>query len=295
MIAPTRKVLFLTLFAAAGPLSACSSASLKKSEPVDAAQPATRSSWHAPGAALPGVRADCTAWSSVVDGPYKYENNVWGSSKAKGKFQQCLLEREVAGRPERGWTWNFPGFDPSVFAYPQILFGWKPWSGGKPTDARFPMRVADARHITLHYQVETEAEGSYNLAPEIWLIENGQWSVAANPKLITAEVMFWMDYKSGARPAGTIVDTPQLDGVTYELWKADEIGDKGDGKGWVLYSFKSPTVQHQGTISVDQLLDHLVRAGHVDPNHYVASVEFGNEVMGGSGTTWIKRFEVEVR
>jgi len=254
-----------------------------------------RKTWRAPGKHEPGVKANCDAWANHFDGPYKYENNVWGADKAPGKFEQCLLTRQSAGRTEVGWTWNFPGFDPSVYAYPQILFGWKPWSGGKPTDARFPLRVADVRHIALHYQVETRASGAYNLAPEIWLTSSGAWSEKANPSLITAEVMFWMDYKSGARPAGRVVDTPTLDGVTYELWKADEIGDKGNGKGWVLYSFKSPTIQHQGTISIHELLGHLVRAKHVSPDHYVASVEFGNEVMGGTGTTWVKRFEVEVR
>ncbi len=249
----------------------------------------------APGKSAPGVTANCDAWSTAIVGPYKFENNVWGSKKTQAKFEQCLLTREGAQGTEHGWTWNWPGFDRTVFAYPQILFGWKPWSGGKPTDARFPLRVADARHVALHYAVETQAEGSYNLAPEIWLMEGGQSSASADPRRITAEVMFWMDYKAGARPAGEIISRPVLDGVTYELWKADEIGDKGDGKGWLLLSFKSPTIQHSGTISIHKMLEHLVEAKLIDPNHYVASVEFGNEVMGGSGTTWIKRFEVDVR
>ena len=76
---------------------------------------------------------------------------------------------------------------------------------GRRTLAHFNTRVA----------VETKAEGSYNLAPEIWLMEGGQSSVKADPRRITAEVMFWMDYKDGARPAGEIISTPTLDGVTY--------------------------------------------------------------------------------
>jgi hypothetical protein len=249
----------------------------------------------APGKTAPGVTADCTIWSTHVEGPYKYENNQWGHHKAKGKFEQCLLKRTVDGRFEVGWTWNWPGFDPSVFAYPQIMFGWKPWSGGKPSHPSFPLKVADARHLKLHYAVETQATGSYNLAPEIWLTSSNAWSEKPNPKLITTEIMFWMDYAQAARPAGRVIERPKIDGVEYELWKADTIGDKGDGTGWVLYSFKSPRVQHQSSIAIDALLSHMVSAGHVNPNEYVASVEFGNEVMGGSGTTWVKRFEIEVK
>lgn len=238
----------------------------------------------------------CTAWATFQEGPYKYENNVWGSAKAQGKFEQCLLKREVLGRTQYGWRWDWPGFDKTVFSYPQIIFGWKPWSGGDSTDSRFPVRISSIEALTLSYGVVTEASGSYNLAPEIWLIGAGtQASTAANPSIITAEVMFWMDYKSGAQPAGRVVSTPVLDGITYELWKEDSIGDKGDGTGWVLFSFKSPKIQHRGSVSVHSMLQHLVEAKHVSPEDQVASVEFGNEVMGGSGKTWVEHFEVAMR
>jgi len=199
----------------------------------------------------------------------------------------------VDGRTERGWSWNWPGFDASVFAYPEIEFGWKPWTGGKSTDARFPMRVSDVDHLLLNYEVETQATGSYDLAPEIWLIRKNP-SDAANPKLITTEVMFWMDYAEGARPAGKIIESPTLDGVTYELWKEDKIGESANGQGWLLLSFKSPTLQRKGSISIHTLLKYLVEHKLVNAEEYVASVEFGNEVMGGSGTTWVKRFDLDI-
>ncbi len=259
-----------------------------------AAAAAVSGAGSAPGAAAPGVSADCKAWSTLNEGAYRYNNNQWGHDKAKGKSEQCLLSRQVDGRTERGWSWSWPGFDPSVFAYPEIEFGWKPWSGGPSTDARFPLRVSDVHKLALHYAVETQASGSFDLAPEIWLTKSGEATTAPNPKLITTEVMFWMDYAEGARPAGQVIETPTFDGVTYELWKEDNIGKDANGQGWMLLSFKSPTVQRQGTISIDTLLRHLVEKKLVDPSEYVASVEFGNEVMGGTGTTWVKRFDLEV-
>lgn len=249
----------------------------------------------APGRSLPGVDAKCGEYFTIKDGPYRYENNTWGSHKARGRYEQCLLEREVDGRVERGWTWNFPGVDPSVFAYPEIIYGWKPWSGGKTTDPRFPMKVSDVKHLAIKYQVEIQATGSYNLAPEIWLTRSGNATSSPNPSVITTEIMFWMDYRASARPAGEVIDRPVVDGVTYELWKADNIGDKGNGQGWVLYSFKSPRIQHEGVITIHALLAYMVSKNMIKPDEYVASVEFGNEVMGGTGTTWVKRFEVEVK
>jgi len=248
----------------------------------------------APGKIGPGVTANCRPEATQMVGPYRHNNNQWGSNKAKGKAEQCLLTRETGGHTEQGWTWNWPGFDPSVFAYPEIEFGWKPWSGGKSTDPRFPMKVADLPSLLLNYEVETSADGSYDLAPEVWLMSGPGPFDAADPKSITTEVMFWMDYASGARPAGDVIDEPTFDGVKYELWKADSIGEDANGKGWRLLSFKSPTIRRKGTIRIHTMLKHLVEAKLVNPNDYLGSVEFGNEVMGGSGTTWVKHFDVEV-
>lgn len=247
----------------------------------------------APGRSLPGAQADCRAWATRSEGRYRYENNVWGSNKAQGKFQQCLLTRERDGKKEIGWTWNWPGLDPSVFAYPEVIVGWKPWSGGASTDPRFPIRVSEVKTLALEYEVETNVTGSYNLAPEIWLTEAGA-SPAANPKSITTEVMFWMDYTEGARPAGSVIDHVELNGVSYELWREASIGADANGKGWQLLSFKSPERQLKGRIDIAALLRHLTTSKLASTSDYVASVEFGNEVMGGTGTTWIKHFDVKI-
>ena len=96
---------------------ACSANSPNVAAPgATSPQAASPGSAKAPGKAEAGATADCQPWATVVDGPYRFTNNVWGKDKAKGSSEQCLLSRSVEGRVERGWTWSFPGFDPSVFA-----------------------------------------------------------------------------------------------------------------------------------------------------------------------------------
>ena len=246
----------------------------------------------APGKEAPGVSAHCATGAALVVGPYKYDNNQWGREKAPGPFEQCLLERTVGQTRELGWTWNWPGTDPSVFAYPEIIFGLKPWGGGSG-DPRFPMKVAEVERLVVHFDVETNATGSYNLAPELWLINSGEPS--GNPRTITAEIMFWMEHTGSASPAGSIVERPTYDGIEYELWKMENMGDRGDGKGWLYYALKSPVTQRKGSIAMHAILAKMAKAGQINPEHYVAGVEFGNEIIGGTGTTWVKRFDVEAR
>lgn len=235
----------------------------------------------------------CNNGYAVADGPYRYENNQWGSGKAQGPFEQCLLERTVNGRRERGWTWSFPGTDSTVFSYPEIIFGWKPWTGGKTTHPALPMRVGDYKKLTLVYEVESQIAGSYNLAPEVWLTNRRVQNGDADPRSIRAEVMFWMDSGGVARPGGAKIADVEVAGDAYELWVQDGANGSGASEAqWRLISFKRPMPLLKGEIDIPAFMRILAERNLVDPNHYIATVEFGNEVTGGTGTTWVKHFEV---
>jgi hypothetical protein len=255
-----------------------------------------REAHSAPGAAAANVTSHCNDGYAVADGPYRYENNQWGRGKAQGPFEQCLLSRDVGGRTERGWSWSFPGTDSSVFSYPEIIFGWKPWTGGKTTDPRLPSRVGDFKKLIVVYDVESQISGSYNLAPEVWLTNRAVKNGAPSPSSITAEVMFWMDSGGIARPGGAHVADFVVGGAPYELWQQDGANGSGASSAeWRLISFKRTTPQLNGTIDIPAFMRVLVEQQLVDPNHYISTIEFGNEVTGGSGTTWIKHFEVQTQ
>jgi hypothetical protein len=248
----------------------------------------------APGKGEPGVAAACAPGTEWRFGPYRYVNDQWGSNKARGPFEQCLLKRDGTSGAALGWSWSWPGVDTSVFAYPSATFGWKPWVGGESTYPGLPLRVGDIARLELSYDVATDAQGSYNLAPEVWLVRERPASNAQNPQLISRELMFWLDYAGVAAPAGQVVDTKTIDDKTYEVWREDNIGKEANGVGWQLLSFKSRTRERRGIIKMHEFLKYLLEQRLLDPNEFVASVEFGNEIMGGQGTTWIKHLGIEV-
>jgi hypothetical protein len=256
-----------------------------------------RDVWNAPGKLEHGVESKCNNGFTVADGPYLYENNQWGSGKSQGRFEQCLLERTVNGKRQRGWTWNFPGTDSSVFSYPEIIFGWKPWSGGKTTHPSLPARISELKKLTVVYDVESQASGSFNLAHEVWITRRSVKDGPAAPQAISAEVMFWVDSGGVAQPGGQrIASGLDIDGEKHDLWSQD--GANGSGASptsWRLITFNRTTPQLKGTLDIPAFMRVLVERNLIDPAHYIASVEFGNEVSGGTGTTWINHFEVQTQ
>jgi RNA polymerase sigma factor (sigma-70 family) len=243
-------------------------------------------------AALPIVREQ---WETRDIGPHRYENNSWGADRAAGRFEQRLVTRERDGRQEAGWTWRWPGLGDIAFAFPEVVAGWKPWGGGVPTDPRFPFRIEASPRSLLHYAVETFAHGRYNLAVDLWLTNSPGWSPQQNPGAIVAEVLVLLDYSAGARPPGKREGAVTVDGQQYDVFRADGLGaDYRAGSGWPCFSFQSRAPATRGTVDLGALLGHLVRLGRARPDQHVASIELGNEIMGGAGTTWIERFDLEL-
>jgi hypothetical protein len=235
----------------------------------------------------------CMDGDQMRNGPYVYENNQWGKAKANGPYSQCILRRNADGAPQYGWSWEWPGFNASVFAYPEIIYGWKPWSGGKSTDPKLPMKVTDIRTMKMQFDIDLQATGGYNLAPEIWLTSTGEASMGAAPARITTEIMFWMN-RENMQPAGMFMEKVTVDGVDYQLWKLDSMGDTGNGQGWAYYAFMSAKPQNKAILDIGQFIQYLLSKSYIAAENYVASIEFGTEIAGGKGTAWLKEYSLLV-
>jgi hypothetical protein len=245
----------------------------------------------APGSELPGVTRECGTYAPLERGSLQLLNNVFAREQAPGPWEQCLVRRELDGKEQLGWTWAWPGFLLSSYGFPELIFGWKPWSE-RSTDARLPVRVADVQRLDVQYAVQTEGSGKHSLALAAWLTDSGK--VASNPLAIRTEVVVWLDHVEGLAPAGQHIESTSVNGQRYELWHEPNHGDRGNGSGWDLYYFQAAERRRSGTVQLLPFLEHLRQAGRVQAEHFVASVELGNELMGGAGTTWAEEFLVSL-
>jgi hypothetical protein len=101
--------------------------------------------------------------------------------------------------------------DHKVQSYPEIVYGWKPWKLQSTTKA-LPIKISQMKEIIVTYEIETRAEGRYNVVFYIWLTRSSQ-------------------------PA----------------------------------------------------------YNHISKQEYISSIEFGNEIISGSGKTVIKRYAISIK
>lgn len=255
----------------------------------------------APGKGLPSVESDCAPFATKQRAGFEALNAVWLDDVRPEAFEQCVLVRQMDGTRELGWTWSWPGSGRAALGYPAMVFGWSPWSD-RTTDARLPMRVAQVRLLGVRYRVSMEMAGTAPLALSLWLTQ-GDEVTATGPRAIAARLTLWLDYPRGATPPGERSGLVEVAGARYELWRASErvakrrpSGEQGgeDTTDFDVYTFRGPNGHRDGTIPFAAFLEHLVSDGRVGGDAFVASVELGNEIFGGSGTTWVEDYDVQV-
>ena len=236
----------------------------------------------------------CRDWARLRNAGFVYENNVWNQGTIKRENRtQCLLKRVVDGEVQYGWRWQWPRGSGNVKAYPEVIYGHKPWFTSSTT-ADLPRRISTLGELSVTYDIEMHARGRYNLAFDIWVTD----SERPTPSAITHEIMIWVGERTRAwEPSpGDLAKRVTIGDVTYDLTirpHAEWLKEHGAPK--VAYiAFNARTAQLSGRIDVKKFLDYLTDHAHLSADGYVASVELGNEIMNGTGELWLKSYEIRV-
>jgi hypothetical protein len=232
-------------------------------------------------------------------------NNTWNSAAAGAQtWQQCLQSRTWAGSTtsQFGWRWSWPDAGGALFAYPSVIVGAKPWEAGPGNDVRFPLRLADAKALSLRFAAETNtsATHSLNLAASVWLISTPKVAAPPDETAIQAEVMVWTDYTDDmvADPGTTTLQGEFTDaqGIRWNIFADKNWGDASSSTGhrWTYVAFHIQPGQRRTAAQIDLLamLKHASGLGLFSDKLYIADVELGNEIVAGQGETWLTDFAV---
>ena len=225
-------------------------------------------------------------------------NNQWNRQAAgPGPWRQCLQVREREGRSEFGWFWEWPGKD-NIYAYPELLVGRSPWMATPTNDSRFPRRVGDTRSLQLAYEVESRTSGKKNLAAEFWFTSTPPAAGQQDIRSIKTELMIWTDAAPGIEDVVKVpTSTVEIDGMTWKVQVKPNWGDASGGVGnqWNLISYHAQRKSSNARYDARKFLDDAIARGLIAPDDYIWGVELGNEIISGSGSTWIKHFDMQVK
>ena len=233
----------------------------------------------------------CTDYSEYDTGNGRLANNVW-NKQAAGTFPytQCLTAKGPLSAKIFGWSWNWPANSGSVFAYPEIVYGWKPWNGGTSNVPTLPIKVSAITTLRFSYDVTVITNGKHNVATSMWLTSNGTTSNNVDASHVTTEFMIWSDGYD-FQPAGNMAGIyTTLTGTQYEVWfntsQVDASGQNLNLK-WKYVAYRAVVPNLAPTIDLKLILKDAVTRGFISSSDYVSNVELGNEVMSSSGQTWI--------
>ena len=240
------------------------------------------------------VNSYCGDWTRLRNASFLYVNNVWNQGTIKRENRlQCLLKRVVDGKEQHGWRWRWPRGSGEVKAYPEVIYGHKPWLSTSTTGA-LPRRISAIKEFTVAYDVRMHAHGRYNLAFDIWVTNNDR----PTPAAITHEIMIWVGDRTDAWEPypGKWVKSVMVGGAAYDLYvksHAEWLTEHG-APNVVYIAFNARTARLSGGIDIREFLDYLTENAHLSAEGFVASVELGNEVMHGTGELWLKTYEISV-
>ena len=229
----------------------------------------------------PSGDSSCADWAEFRINEFLLSNNVWG--KGTEPYEQCIYYEFNNNQLEIGWNWNWTG-NGNVRAYPEIIFGQKPWST-ESTSTLLPARI-NSNQISLKYSGAASAIGQWNLAYDIWLTN----SITPTPENVTHEIMIWMHKTNSISPAGTNRGTIKIGEDNFELWVNESHNDS-----WTYIAFVSDTTKLSANLNLNAFMDYLLTNEYVSPDLYTSGIEFGTEIFEGIGNVVLSEYDVKVQ
>ena len=227
-------------------------------------------------------------WEEYRSGPYRAVNNVWGKDGLKsGVDYTQSVSLDTATFPQAiKLEWDWPDvYKPEIYAYPEIIFGYKPWDPG--TGAKdFIAPVDELKAFTADFDLAIAGGNTFDVSFDIWLTDRP----AGGPGSITTEVMIWL-HSGVVTPAGHQVASYHGNGYDAAIWREKSMGDaSGDSSAsWQYIALQPDHDVLSGTIDIRDILQTLRKAGLISGKDYVSGFELGAEVAAGAGSLTINK------
>lgn len=240
-----------------------------------------------PAISYPIIEESCDDFATLSYERFTIENNTWGSSRTNGEtYEQCISIAEIEEDVFNiGWSWQWPMGSGGVKAYPEIYFGSK-FGSQSDINSGLPARANQIQEYTITFAYQemlTAIHQERNIAFESWFHTSDNISFDN----VEYELMVWLDKTENFYPGGSYVTDITLDNVEYEFFM-------GDFPEWIYFAFVRKESITAGSLRWNSFVEYLIEENHLNPNSYMADIEFGTEIIEGEGTFTITEFDINI-
>jgi len=225
------------------------------------------------------------ARNTIFFGSRTLTNNIWGAP------QDEILDSGVFLNPDNSFGWYWSRENPRLKAdnnlvqpiFPNVRIG-----GNMTIESNSRFFSALTSEITslkfeVSYKYLVAPTGAYNLAYELLFSDTNRPNANPIPK---AEVMIWI-HATFTQPPSTYQGDFTDGNNNYHLYS----WIRSDGRLYASFIQESlPQLQADHTVDVKSLLGNLT----IDSSWYLLGVEFGSEVVNGSGKIEIDKLSVNL-
>jgi len=228
-------------------------------------------------------------YARLYAGNYVSMNNSWGQANI-ANYTQCVsvLSTPDPTLVQTSWNWDWTASTNfSVKAYPEIFYGWKPGEA-KTTVATMPVKVTDTDALTVFMDASVVSSGSYDLALDIWLTANAtpSWATTVD------EVMIWTQHSPDLNPPGQITGSVTVSGIVFDAYTGTTLPANSLQPAWRYAAFVARGNQSQIILPIKPFMDYLLVNNLIGSTEYLASIEVGNEIVNGKGSTTLTNFSI---
>ena len=228
--------------------------------------------------------------SQVDFGVFKAINNKWGEYKLKK--DEKYIQNIFKSGSKIGWYYLTQNKNRGVIGYPELFIGKSPF-GGDTTNEYFPKKIEEIKTLEATYDVSMYIEPKkYNLAFDLWVTKEGKNQTSD----ISHEIMVWED-RNVSMPAGKFKGEVHTTSGIYRMYHTwmDRTSEKLGTPGWYFTAFVRKEGTRSNTVDLNEFIYHMLLEGILDENHFISTVEFGNEIYNACGYTIVNNYNLNIK
>jgi len=237
----------------------------------------------------------CKDQASSRLGSFLMVNNNWNKG-AVADYTSCMTMHAGAdGGVSATWRWDWPlNSGESIHAFPELFFGQNPWFSSSTT-AALPRVINTIDGVTARFgaQVTHSNNGGGNFAFDIWITTTRLLAPGASNLPLHTELMILLDEWGSFSPIGDKIGEVTIDG---RVWNVHQITATWGPGPWEFVTYQpKQKLSSPYQVNVRAFLNDLIARRIITGNEWLSSIDLGNEVIAGSGTTALQDYSVEVR